>query len=80
MDELEQALSIAGLTDDDCVDDHDDDDVDHDKDVDDHSHNGMSDDDKKVVQHCVGLIKVMRSYDIIDHVILSHLFRYVPNV
>ena len=77
MNELEQALSVTGLT-----GDHDDqdDDVDQDDHGVDYSHNGISDDDKKLVQHCIELIKVMTSYDIIDHVILSYLFRCVPNV
>ena len=69
MDDLEQALGVTGLTDD-VVDDDDDYD----------SHNGMSDDDKKLVKHSIGLIKVMTSYDVIDHVILSSLFRCVLNV
>ena len=70
MDDLEQALGVTGLTDNDVVDDDDDYD----------SHNGMSDDDKKLVKHSIGLIKVMTSYDVIDHVILSSLFRCVLNV
>ena len=53
MDELEQALSATGLT-----GDHDDQDDIDDHDVD-YSHNGMSDDDKKLLQHCIELIKVL---------------------
>ena len=42
-------------------------------------HNAMSDNDKKLIQHSIELIKVVTSYDIIDHVIIS-LFRFVLNV
>jgi len=63
MDELEQALNVTTLTSDDHVISDDD--------------HIMSDGDKKLMQHSIGLIKVVTSYNIIDHVIL---FRSVPNV
>lgn len=58
MDELEQALSVTGLTNDD--DSH----VMINDDVDDgDSHNVMiSDSDKKLIQHAVELIKVAQSH------------------
>ena len=65
MDELEQALSGSRLTDDNDVDQDDDDIV-------------LSDDDKHLIQNSIELIKVVTSYDVIDHVIL--LFRCVQNV
>jgi len=68
MDELEQALNGTGLTSDNDDDDDDDDDC----------HNIMSDDDKMLIHHSIGLIKVVTSYDVIDHVIL--LFSCAPNV
>ena len=58
MDELEQALSVTGLTGD-HVDLDDQDDVDQDDHDVDFGCNGMSDDDKKLVQHFIGLIKVV---------------------
>ena len=66
MDELEQALSVTGLTGD-HVDLDDQDDVDQDDHDVDFGCNGMS------VQHSIGLIKVVTSYDVIDHVILSYI-------
>ena len=68
MDELEQALSGSRLTDD------DDDDIDQDDNVD----NTLSDDDKYLIENSIELIKVVTSYDVINHVIL--LFRCVQNV
>ena len=40
----------------------------------------MSDDDKILVQHSIALIKVVMSYDVMDHMILPYLFRCVQNV
>ena len=67
MDELEQALIRSRLTD-------DDDDIDQDDNVD----NTLSDDDKYLIENSIELIKVVTSYDVINHVIL--LFRCVQNV
>ena len=72
MDELEQALSGSRLTDDNDFDQ--DDNVDHDDDVD----NTLSDNDKHLIENSIELVKVVTSYDVIDHVIL--LFRCVQNV
>ena len=68
MDELEEALNGTGLTGDNDNNDDDDDDC----------HSIMSDDDKMLIHHSIGLIKVVTSYDVIDHVIL--LFSCAPNV
>lgn len=57
MDELEKALNITRLN----VDDHDQDDDDQ-NDQDGDQDNAINDDDLKLVQHCIGLIKVMTSY------------------
>ena len=73
MDELEQALNGSRLTDDDDVDHDHNDDVDYD-------HNMLSDNDKNLIQNSIELVKVLTSYDIIDHVILLLLFRSVQNV